>query len=170
MKEIIKFGVILGVVYVMTAGFLAGLDSLTNRKIIPYAQAEELLDLKDVLPEAIHFEAVKKGEDIFYYKAIDKEGKLIGAVFKAVGRGYSSNIQTIAGMLKDGSINAIKVLSQDETPGLGARVAEPEFTDRFRHIHDLSRVQAVTGATISSLGVIESVKKKAEEIRELIKE
>ncbi|PIS33386.1 MAG: hypothetical protein COT38_05675, partial [Candidatus Omnitrophica bacterium CG08_land_8_20_14_0_20_41_16] len=115
------------------------------------------------------FEAVEEKEEIIYYKGHNKDGKFIGAAFKAVGKGYSSTIETLVGMLKDGTIVAIKVLSQNETPGLGARVAEPEFTAQFNNIRDLSKVQAITGATISSRAVIELVKKRAEEIRGLIK-
>lgn len=170
MRDIFKFGIILGTICVVAAGLLAGVNSITSRKIILLAQAEEELGLRDVLPEASRFEPMKKGEEIFYYKAIDIEGKLIGVVFKVTAKGYSSNIQTIAGMLIDGRINAIKVLSQDETPGLGTRVNEPKFTLQFKHIYDFSGVQAITGATISSRAVIESVRKKAEEIRGLIKE
>jgi len=170
MREIFKFGFILGTICVVAAGLLAGVNSVTSRKIISQAQAEEESSLRDVLPEASRFEPVKKGEEVLYYKAIDKEGKLIGVVFKASAKGYSSNIQTITGMLKDGKINAVKVLSQEETPGLGARVSEPEFTVQFKHTYDFSGVQAITGATISSRAVIESVRKKAEEIRGLIKE
>ena len=34
-------------------------------------------------------------------------------------------------MTKDGTITAIKVLNQNETPGLGARVTETDFTRQF---------------------------------------
>ena len=64
-----------------------------------------------------------------------------------------------------------KILSQNETPGLGARVAEPAFTAAFgnKKASDLAGVQAITGATISSHAVIDSVKKRAEEIKGMIK-
>jgi electron transport complex protein RnfG len=93
----------------------------------------------------------------------------MGAAFKASGKGYSSIIETMVGMLKDGTITAIKVISQNETPGLGARVAEPEFTGQFENIKDLSGVSAITGATISSRAVINSVEKKDKEIMAKIK-
>ncbi|OGX23224.1 MAG: hypothetical protein A3K54_01130 [Omnitrophica WOR_2 bacterium RBG_13_44_8] len=75
-------------------------------------------------------------------------------------------------MATDGSITAIKILNQNETPGLGAQVVEPSFTGQFNHqdLQGLSKVQAITGATISSKAVIESVQAKAKEIQELIKD
>ena len=71
-----------------------------------------------------------------------------------------------------GKLIAIKVLSQNETPGLGGQVADASFTSRFsgKNISDLNDIQAITGATISSRAVIDLVKKKAEEVLSLLKE
>jgi electron transport complex protein RnfG len=170
MKEMVRYGFILGLICIVAAGLLAGVNSLTKTRIIAQAQAEEEASLKEVLPQAIRFEAVKSGEEIVYYKAYDKEGKLIGVAFKASGKGYSSTIETMAGMLKDGTITTIKILSQNETPGLGANVAESSFSSQFKNKKDLDEVQAITGATISSKAVIDSVKKRAEEIKKAIQD
>ena len=136
------------------------------------AQAEEEASLKGVIPEGEYFEPVKSGEEIIYYKAFDKGGNLAGIAFKASGKGYSSTIETMVGMKKDGMITTIKILSQNETPGLGAQVTQPQFTRQFtqKNIQNLNEVQAITGATISSKAVIDSVKKKSEEIKGLIKD
>jgi electron transport complex protein RnfG len=133
------------------------------------SQAAEELDLKEVLPQASSFTAVKKGGEVIYYRAQGQDGQLIGAAFEAKSKSYSE-IDTLVGMLKDGTINAIKVLEQNESAGIGSRITEPEFTDRFRNIKDISRVQAITGATVSSQAVIDSVKQKAEEVKALLKE
>jgi len=169
MKEIIRYGFVLAIICIIASGLLAGVNSLTKPKIIAQARAEEQSSLKEVLPQAENFEPVKSAEDIIYYKAYDKNGKFMGAAFKASGKGYSSLIETMVGMLDDGTITAIKVLSQNETPGLGANVAEPPFTSQFSHKKNLDDVQAITGATISSKAVIDLVRKKAQEIKELIK-
>jgi electron transport complex protein RnfG len=95
----------------------------------------------------------------------------VGFVFKASGKGYSSVIETLAGIFPDGKISAIKIISLNETPGLGMRVTEDKFRSRFNHQNslDLLGVEAIAGATISSRAVINSVMKKAQEIKELIK-
>jgi len=172
MKEMMRFGFILSLICAVAAALLAGMNSLTKTRIIAQARAEEENSLKEVVPEATHFEAVKSGNDTLYYKAHDKSGKLIGVAFKASGKGYSSTIETMVGARRDGTITAIKILSQNETPGLGARVSENNFTGQFNNkdIQGLSAVQAITGASISSKAVIDSVKKKAEEIQALIKD
>lgn len=171
MKNMIHYGFTLAVICIIAAGLLAGVNSLTKSKIIAQAQAEEEASLKEVLPLAYRFEPVNSGKDNLYYAAYDKQGKLIGVAFKASAKGYSSTIETMVGMLDDGTIITIKILNQNETPGLGSRVTETGFTAQFANkTHkDLEQVQAVTGATISSKAVIDSVKKKAEEIRALLR-
>ena len=167
MREMIRYGLTLAIICIVASGLLAGVNVLTKHRITAQAQAEEDSSLKEVLPAAESFLPVKSGEEIIYYKALDKEKNLLGVAFRASGKGYSSSIETMVGMLKDGTIKAIKVLSQNETPGLGARVAESSFTGRFsdKKAQDLSAVEAITGATISSRAVIDSVKKKAQEIK-----
>lgn len=171
MKEMARYGLTLAAICIAASASLAVVNSLTKPKIIEQAKAEEATSLKDVLPNGEKFEPVKSGNEVVYYKAYDKDGKFLGAAFKALGKGYSSTIETMVGMLKDGKITAIKILSQNETPGLGARVAEESFLNQFssRGVQDITNVQAITGATISSKAVIDSVAKKANEIKELIK-
>lgn len=166
-----RYGFTLAVICVIASGLLAAVNSLTQPRIIARAQAEEDAALSQLLPRASSFTPVKSGGEVIYYKGYDKDNKFLGAVFKASGKGYSSVIETMAGLTKDGRITAIKIVSQNETPGLGSKVAEPNFMLRFsaKDVRELSRVQAITGATISSTAVINSVAGKAREIEELIK-
>ncbi len=192
MKEMTRYGLILALICVAASASLATVNSLTQPKILAQARLEEENSLKEVLPEGVNFEPVKPGEDILYYKAYDKDSKFIGLAFKASGKGYSSVIETMVGMKKDGTIAAIKVLNQNETPGLGARVVEasddttvwdilrgkkkdkevkkPWFQGLFadKKVSDLKNIEAIAGATISSKAVIDSVEKKAQELKRLI--
>jgi len=172
MKEMVRYGLVLAIICVVASLSLALMNSLTRSRILAQARAEEEESLKEVIPGAVRFEPVKSGEDILYYKAYRQDGLLAGVAFKASQKGYSSVVETMAGMKKDGTIVAVKVISQNETPGLGARIAEPPFTAQFKNksIADLSGVQAVTGATISSRAVIDAVTKKSKEIKALIKD
>ncbi|MFZ2937498.1 MAG: FMN-binding protein [Candidatus Omnitrophota bacterium] len=169
MKEMTRYGFILSLICIVAAGLLAGVNSLTKSRIIAQAQAQEEQSLKEVLPEGEIFKPIKINGEIIYYNAFDKREKLCGVAFKVYSKGYSSTIEAMVGLLKDGTITAIKILSQNETPGLGTQVAEEKFTGQFKNRVDLSTVQAITGATISSKAVINSVEKKAKEIKELIK-
>jgi electron transport complex protein RnfG len=171
-REVARYGFILAFICVVAAGLLATVDMLTGPKIIAAAQAEERAALKEVMPSAAKFTAVSPdvGKEVLYYKAFDDQDKLIGFVFKSRGKGYSSVIETLTGIFLDEKISAIKIISLNETPGLGMRVTDDKFTKQFYHKNslDLSGVQAITGATISSRAVINSVMKRAQEIKELI--
>ena len=171
MKEMARYGFILALICVIAAGLLSGVNTLTRSKIAAQAKAEEQAALKEVMPQAAKFTEVKPGQETLYYKALDSQDKLIGFVFKASGKGYSSVIETLAGISLDEKISAIKVVSLSETPGLGMRVTENSFTSQFNNQDalSLSGVQAISGATISSSAVMDSVIKKAQEIKELIK-
>lgn len=170
MKDLFRYGFILALICMLASGLLSGVHSLTKATIIAQAQEAEEASLKEVLPLAAHFEPIKSGGDIIYYKAYSKDKKFIGVAFKASGEGYSGRVETMAGMTKDGTITAIKILSQNETPGLGNRITDSSFIGEFanKNIPGLNEVQAITGATISSKAVIDSVKKKAEEIKALL--
>lgn len=166
MKTIARYGFILGVICVLTAGLLAFINALTQPKIIAQALERERRTLLEVLPQAERFDPVKSSNgEILYYKAYDKDNNLAGFAFKALGKGYSSVIETILGLGRDGKISAIKVLSQNETPGLGNRISGAAFTAQFKSKNslDIVQVQAIAGATISSKAVIESVKAKLKE-------
>ncbi len=172
MKEMVKYGLTLAAICVIASGLLATVNSVTRGKIFAQAHAEENASLKEVLPQAARFEAVKSGDNILYYKGYDAGGNPVGVAFKAAGKGYSSDIETMAGMDNNGKITAIKVISLNETPGLGSRVAEKPFTSGFagQTADDLGNVQAITGASISSRAVINSVKAKAAEVIKLLKQ
>jgi electron transport complex protein RnfG len=172
MREIIRYGLTLALICIVASASLALVNSFTKAKILAQSLLEEEASLKEVFPAAVNFESVKSANKVIYYKALDKDGKFLGVAFKASGKGYSSTIETMAGLTKDDRILAIKVVNQNETPGLGSQVAEPGFSSRFsnKDVQSLNEVQAITGATISSRAVIDSVKQKAQEFRQLIKD
>ena len=203
MSENLKYILTLTIICFITATLLAGVYHLTQPKILEQKRRQEQQALKEVLPEAGYFEPILKGEEILYFKAYldaDKK-KILGYAFKTQAQGYSSIIETMAGVATQGSITGIKILSQNETPGLGARINEvlvketfwqaiktlfglkekiPKTTDepwfctqyKGKKIEDLivvqspteRNIQAVTGATISSQALTDSVRERAKEI------
>jgi electron transport complex protein RnfG len=188
MRSMAKFGGILGLICLIATALLASMNAATKGRILAQAEQELQDSLKEVMPDAAAFEPVVAENEISYYKATGTDGRLLGAAFKVSAKGYSSIIDTVVGMKPDGTIAAIKVVSQQETPGLGSRISEiagtvsimdfirgvrprtdlkPWFQARFgqKNIADLDKVEAITGATISSRAVIDSVKQKARQIQ-----
>ncbi|MDD5019917.1 MAG: FMN-binding protein [Candidatus Omnitrophica bacterium] len=193
-NNFLKFAATLFIICLAASGLLSVVHRFTLPKIIEQAQAEESQSLKDVFPQAKSFEPVKKGDDVFYYKALDDKNAVLGYAFKASRRGYSSDIVTMVGMGPDGVIRKIKILSQNETPGLGTRVTEviqketlwdvllkkvqlkekpePWFQAQFsgQKVETLaSSVDAISGATITSQAVIVAVQGRAGEVMEMVR-
>lgn len=173
MKEMIRYGVILGVICFVASGILAVVNAVTEPRIQYEKEKEERLALKEVMPDSGNFEEVLENGALLYYKAYDASGKLSGFVIKSEAKGYSSNIEVMAGLGTDLRITNIKILSQNETPGLGTNVTKPDFLGRFsgKDINSLAQVDTITGATISSGAVITAVRAKITELKErLLKE
>ncbi|MFH0839420.1 MAG: FMN-binding protein [Candidatus Omnitrophota bacterium] len=173
MKEIARYGLILGIICFLASGILAAVNAVTEPRIEIEKEKEERLALKEVMPDSGNFEPVSKDGEFLYYKAYDSSGRLNGFVVKSESKGYSSDIEAMAGLGLNLEITNVKILSQNETPGLGTRVTEPKFLGEFKgkDITSLSEVDTITGATISSSSVIRAVQNKIAELKDsLLKE
>ncbi|MDO8602396.1 MAG: RnfABCDGE type electron transport complex subunit G [Candidatus Omnitrophota bacterium] len=173
MNTILKFAFILFLVNLAAASILATTYNITKPKIeeqIRMAQAEAL---KQVMPEEVadRIEPVEKDGVVQYWKAFKgKSSQLNGYVFIVKKYGYSSVIETMVGIKKDGTVIGLRVISQNETPGLGVKVADISFIKQFinRNVSELelskNNINAVAGATISSRAFLDSVKSSSMEM------
>lgn len=168
MRETIKYGLILGLICFLSSSVLAVVNGITESKIKLQKEKEESLALKEALPEAASFKPVFQEAQIIYYTAYDSHAQLNGFVIKSQGKGYSANIEVLAGLNLNLEIVNVRILSQNETPGLGSRIAEPPFLEQFKgkNLDTFSQVQAITGATVSSGAVINAVKRRILELKE----
>jgi electron transport complex protein RnfG len=93
-------------------------------------------------------------------------GEPLGHAFMATATGYGGAIDILIGLEPDTTLRGIKIISQQETPGLGAKIVEGSFLSQFKGLsvdevalsRDGGKVDAITGATISSSAVVEGVK------------
>ena len=164
-------------VYALVAG--AAL-AFVNIKAIPRIKQNKLeaenVARTEVLPNMVGgYELKGEGVDFSYWIGyLDaQKSEPGGYIFLARGNGYSSTIETMVGVDPEGKITGVKILFQQETPGLGARVEEihhgetyPWFTSRFtgktvsdniRVTTDGGEIDTITGATISSRAVTDSI-------------
>jgi electron transport complex protein RnfG len=89
----------------------------------------------------------------------------IGYAFMTDGRGYGGKIGILVGVEVDRAVRGIRIISHQETPGLGAKITSLDFLDQFAGLspdalalrRDGGTVDAITGATISSRAVAEGV-------------
>lgn len=101
----------------------------------------------------------------------------IGYIVEGYGKGYSSYINLLIAVDKNFTVEKINVLHHAETPGLGDEIQKDYFKNQFKgkSIDNLvvvktetpDKIQAITGATISSRAVTEDgVRKGVEMLKE----
>ncbi|KJJ84906.1 electron transport complex, RnfABCDGE type, G subunit [Candidatus Omnitrophus magneticus] len=113
----------------------------------------------------------------------DENDVLLGYSFIAEGNGYQGTIKIIAGL--DTSLNKLKgieILESQETPGLGAEILAHYFKDQFNGIDATNgikyvkgqkpsnpgEIQAITGATISSVSVVAILNNAINNVRKTV--
>ncbi len=175
MNQLFKFGLILSLICFIATLVLAVTYQITSPKIEEQKRIEEKEALQVVMPQAASFGEEKSVDGIDYFEAFDQDKKLLGYCVKTVGTGYSGFIRMMVGLDRQGTIEGLEVLEQQETPGLGARIEEVRpgekdawFLRQFNgkksaDIELRKDISAITGATISSKAVVSAVKKTAAE-------
>ncbi|MDR1966181.1 MAG: RnfABCDGE type electron transport complex subunit G [Synergistaceae bacterium] len=174
-KKIASLGLTLFAVTAITGIILGAVHDITLEPIRVTMENLKTKALKDALPEADAFSRVEvsaqadpliKSSDVF---EATSGGAPVGHCITVTPRGYSGPIEIIAGITKEGRLRAISILSQSETPGLGAKSAEPDFYEQFedREAPKLTvvksasdapdEIHAISGATITSNGVTDGV-------------
>ena len=161
MKQIVKFSLILLIITAVSAGLLGIANDVTKVVIQEKAMEANLVYMKEIIADADEFKMVENpavaGVDSVEeaYEAL-KGGSTIGYIIKTKTSGYGGDVVMLTGINSDGTIAGMKVASQSETPGLGARITEPEFSGQFagksaaNELNLGTDVQAVSGATVSS--------------------
>ncbi len=168
MKLFIQLGLILLAFCVVATALLAYVNSLTQPKIeaIKIKEAEDARNA--LIPNAV-FEEVN-GE-LVYYIARDKDTKALkGYTFTAEKAGYNGPVKTMAAVDSTFKIINVQVISQTETPGLGTNSTKPEFAAQFvdKTLEQLmvdkdgGAIKALTGATITSRAVTNSLREQVE--------
>ncbi|MBU4311220.1 MAG: RnfABCDGE type electron transport complex subunit G [Candidatus Omnitrophica bacterium] len=193
MNNVLKFTLVLFLVNLVAASILAGVYTVTRPRIEDQKRLLQEKALREVMPEDIG-DRLELTEDGYWKVFRGSGYTPKGYVFIAKRYGYSSVIETMVGIKADGTITGVQVLSHNETPGLGAKIVEvvtdktivkalknifskkkelekkisPYFTEQFKGIDvrslDMGSVDAITGATISSKAVVDSIREQGLEI------
>jgi electron transport complex protein RnfG len=126
MKEIIHYAIVL-LIIAGTAGIgLHGVNELTRDKIAAANRAKLIEGQKIAYPGADSFSDPKdftvNNKSAQYFEVYDADKNVIGYELLYAVQGYQSLVKVLTGITPDGTIKAIRVLEQAETPGLGAEV------------------------------------------------
>ena len=119
MKELIKNTALLTVTCLIASGLLAAVYGVTRPKIDENKRRKQAEALARLAPDAESFSETKIG-DTQLWIGVAESGREICRIVKSSARGYSSTIRMLVAVGSDGSCQAVTVLEQNETPGLGA--------------------------------------------------
>ena len=187
MKDVTRLVVALTLIAVLAGLILSLVEGMTREPIAEQRRLEMLKALKAVLPAidnqpdtdsvTLDAGADKKGRTLqrTFYRG-RQAGTLAGVAFKVTAPdGYSGNIDIMVGVTPEGTVTGVEILSQAETPGLGARITEPAFKGQFagksldnadwRVKKDGGSFDQITGATISPRAVVGALRRGLEFFR-----
>jgi electron transport complex protein RnfG len=172
-------GVALGFVYEITLPKIeaAKLAAKTEAYQVVFPEAKEFVaddTLTQQASKAAETALIPNGLDGITIdealSAMDASGKKIGYVMLvSTQKGYGGTITLSLGYTLDGTITGMEILTINETAGMGAKAAQPEFKSQFagKKVEQFevtktgatadNQIDAISGATITSKAVTNAV-------------
>lgn len=174
--------VTLGLITLLSSAAVASIYALTKDTIARSKDAKINSAIAAVVPAFDNAPATEKfsrfvdGDSLYFYPA-SKNGEAVGTAVETFSdNGFSGRIKVMVGFLPDGAISGVAVVEQNETPGLGAKMADkqvegkkPVFTAQFigknpadfrlSVTKDGGDVDAITASTISSRAFCDAVQR-----------
>jgi electron transport complex protein RnfG len=170
MKEILNLGLRLALICGVAALLLSQVDA-TTREPIEQAMLRERMEAVvavlppiDNAPDADRVDLAGGAGERSYWRGYQGETP-VGVAFKALsGEGYAGEIELMIGVDAAGKLSGLRILRHTETPGLGAKYADPALLARFyagrgredtdwRVKKDGGDLDAVTGATVTGRAI-----------------
>ncbi|HEY8364007.1 MAG TPA: RnfABCDGE type electron transport complex subunit G [Haloplasmataceae bacterium] len=163
MKKYLHLTLVLFVIAFLS-GFILGVVNELTKGPIARATAQKLADgIEKIFPN-MNKDALENEENTIelndkvlkkYYIIYDKDNadEVIGYIFYVDAPKPYKKIEFIVGIDINGKVKGISYLKNEETPGLGTRVTNSDFINRFLNLNDVSEVDTISGATKSSQAV-----------------
>ncbi|MDR2398559.1 MAG: FMN-binding protein [Spirochaetaceae bacterium] len=185
MKGMVKLGLTLALYATAACVGLALVYSATSETIAQRQQADLQSALRELFPQGDEFtdmtgtlKSPDPGVSFETQYAIRGGATLLGVAIQASTPSYGGNITVLVGVGVGGAISRVKILSHQDTPGLGANAASPTyyvdkaakltFSGQFggKAVSDpfvvKEDVAAITASTITSRAVATAVKAVAD--------
>ena len=86
-------------------------------------------------------------------RALDMSGNVVAHVIVAQSKGYGGQVPIAVAFGTDGAVQAITAMDNDETPGLGTKVAGDSYIGQYVGLvgaANANTIDFISGATISS--------------------
>ena len=164
MRDLTRLVLTLVAVTVAAAILLGGVDLITAPAIAARQEEDYRNALEEYFPDLADYKTEECGEDSFDL-VYDGGGELLGVMASGFAQGYDDVISYNLALDCEGVILGIRIVEHSETQGVGDVIEKPEFQDQFmgKSCRDPLRigddVDTVSGATISTEAMIESLRR-----------
>jgi len=173
MLENLKYGLILLMVVAISCAVLAYVNSVTEPLISENKRIAEENARKNIFPDLESTVSIATSQ-LDYLEIYDINNVLLGYLFISTGKGYNGDIVAMVGVTTEFAIKKVLVLSQVETPGLGDKIKSTSFLDNFINLknqdlrisNDGGKIMNITGATVSSRAITNSIREHIELLME----
>ena len=167
-REIITTAVSLFLICAVAAGLLAVVNHVTAPVTAQNRQASENAARAEVLPAAQTFTETTLSDGSTGYVGTDETGAVCGYVFTTSASSYGGKLELMTGFDKNGVVTGIKILSIEDTPGLGMNAKKEDFLRQYigsdgvlsvikNAAADKNEIAAITSATITRKAVTSAV-------------
>jgi Na+-translocating ferredoxin:NAD+ oxidoreductase subunit G len=162
--------IFLTIVVFVSITLLTITNSITKDKVEEQKDGSIFNTLEGMFPDMSEFKLI---DEVY---VIYDDGNVIGYAYLAAGKGYGGSIEILVGLEDETTIKGISIINHSESPGLGSRITEDEYLTQYNKLKisdsDLKssggKIDAITGATISSKAVADAVRTTAlEKVREI---
>lgn len=162
-------GVKLGTAQRIEEQVLSNVQGPTLLRMFPQAENDLIAERKKLVRA--------DGREVTVFPVREKN-RLSAVAIEGFGPGYGGDLGVMVGFnLEAGTIRSIGITSSKETPGIGSRVAEPQFARQFAGkapsvalSSNGGDIDALSGATISSGASVTAVEEAGRAFTELKEE
>jgi electron transport complex protein RnfG len=171
-NSIFKIALNLAIACLVSGLIIAGVNFVTADAAAQKAVEMKQASMKTLVQDADKFVPIEGHEG--WYKA-EKDGKTIAYIVPSESKGFEGHMQLLVVITEDGKVLNYDIVSHKETPGLGDKANQQPFKSQFigktlenlevvKDPSEKDKIQAMTGATISSKAVNTAVRKAVEEV------
>ncbi len=148
-NEYIKPVVVLVVICLVSSFVLASVNQVTAPIIDEQKNAAIYAAMRELLPDATKFNELPC--EVNNVSAFYEDEGASGYIAVAYAKGYHSDVTVTAAFDAGGAVIGLNVDASGETTTIGAKVAEPSYTESFIGARGTADgVDALAGATVSS--------------------
>ena len=167
MKETVKLVAVLTIICAVSAALLAAVYQVTIAPIDAALEEKMTVAAGAVMPPGASESKKEIIDKTTFFVVRDEGGKVVAVAVEGLSKnGYGGEISLMVGLSADEKVVGYKVISSNETPGLGTKISSVKFADpifgqpfsaNWKVKKDGGDFDAITSATISSRAALECI-------------